>query len=146
LGLQSNVLLAGRRTDISEVYAAIDLFVLPSLNEGLPMTVLEAMAAGKPIIATRVGAIPSVIRDGQTGLLVAPRDPEGLRDAIALLLEDPHLGKSLGERARGWALQHYTSDAMAGKYLQMYEDVLREAKCVPLRQRAVGSPEAKAHL
>jgi glycosyltransferase involved in cell wall biosynthesis len=146
LGLQQNVLLAGRREDMAEVYAAIDVLVLPSLNEGLPMTVLEAMAAGKPIIATRVGAIPSVIRDGETGLLVAPRDTAGLRDAIALLLEDPHLGKRMGERARVWALQHYSSDAMAAKYLQLYEDVLRKAKSVPLQQRALGRPEAKAHL
>ena len=128
LGLQHNVLLAGRRTDMAAVYTAIDIFVLPSLNEGLPMTVLEAMAAGKPIVATRVGAVPSVIRDGETGLLVAPRDVEGLRDAISVLLEDPEFSQRLGKQAREWALRHCTSEAMAQKYRHMYEEVLPEPR------------------
>jgi glycosyltransferase involved in cell wall biosynthesis len=145
LGLQQNVLLAGRRKDMPEVYAAIDMFVLPSLNEGLPMTVLEAMAAAKPVIATRVGALPSVIRDGETGLLVPPRDVAGLRDAISILLEDPYLRKRLGTQAREWACQHYTSDAMAQKYRQMYADVLKDKKSAPGAQRAFRTPEVKTH-
>jgi glycosyltransferase involved in cell wall biosynthesis len=142
LGLQQNVLLAGRRTDMAAVYAAIDMFVLPSLNEGLPMTVLEAMAAGKAVIATSVGGVPSVISHGETGLMVAPRDAAALRDAISILLEDPDLRKRLGKQAREWAMRHCTSDAMAQKYHQMYEDVLQEALPVPA-QRALGRPEAK---
>ena len=66
-GLQANVILAGQHSDMPGVYAAMDVFVLPSLNEGLPMTILEAMAASKPVIATRVGAIPKVIKDGRYG-------------------------------------------------------------------------------
>src|ERR1051326_8414105 len=75
-GLQHTVILAGQQSDMPAVYASIHIFVLPSLYEELPMTLLEAMAASKPVIATRVGAIPSVIEDGKTGLLVNPRSEE----------------------------------------------------------------------
>jgi glycosyltransferase involved in cell wall biosynthesis len=123
-GLQSSVVLAGQQSNMPAVYAAMDIFVLPSLNEGLPMTVLEAMAASKPVIATSVGAIPSVIRDGETGLLVAPKDSEGLRNAVASLLNDPGRRKRLGDQAHAWVSQNYTSEAMALKYREMYEEVL----------------------
>ncbi len=91
LGLQSTVVLAGQHSDMPGVYAAMDVFVLPSLNEGLPMTILEAMAASRPVIASRVGAIPKVIKDGETGLLVDPGDTDGLRNALARLLTDSDL-------------------------------------------------------
>jgi len=123
-GLQSNVVLAGQQSNMPSVYAAMDIFVLPSLNEGLPMTVLEAMAASKPVIATRVGAIGSVIQDGENGLLVAPKDPEGLQNAIAGLLSDPERRRRLGDQAHAWVSQNYTSEAMALKYRDMYEEVL----------------------
>jgi glycosyltransferase involved in cell wall biosynthesis len=123
-GLQSSVVLAGQQSNMPAVYAAMDIFVLPSLNEGLPMTVLEAMAASKPVIATRVGAIPSVIRDGENGLLVAPKDSEGLRNAVASLLNDPERRRRLGDQAHTWVSQNYTSEAMALKYREMYEEVL----------------------
>jgi glycosyltransferase involved in cell wall biosynthesis len=123
-GLQSSVVLAGQQSNMPAVYAAMDIFVLPSLNEGLPMTVLEAMAASKPVIATRVGAIPSVIRDGENGLLLVPKDTEGLRNAVASLLNDPGRRKRLGDQAHAWVSQNYTSEAMALKYREMYEEVL----------------------
>ncbi len=97
-GLQSNVILAGQHSDMPGIYAAMDIFVLPSLNEGLPMTILEAMAASRPVIATRVGAIPRVIKDGETGLLVDPGDVNGLRNALARLLTDSDLCRRLGCR------------------------------------------------
>jgi len=127
-GLQKNVLLAGQQTDMPSVYAGMDIFVLPSLNEGLPMTVLEAMAAAKPVVATRVGAIPNVIRDGETGLLVNPKDVSGLRDAIARLLTDPDLCRRMGTQAQEWVSRQYTSDAMALQYRAMYEEVLGKKK------------------
>lgn len=123
-GLQSNVVLAGQQSDMAGVYAAMDIFVLPSLNEGLPMTVLEAMAASRPVIATRVGAIPSVIRDGENGLLVDPKDVEGLRNALARLLSDSDLCRRMGDRAHEWVGRNYTSEVMALKYRQLYEEVL----------------------
>ena len=123
-GLQSNVILAGQQSNMPAVYAAMDIFVLPSLNEGLPMTVLEAMAASKPVIATRVGAIPSVIKDGENGLLVVPKDSEGLQHAVASLLSDPERRRRLGDQAHAWVSQNYTSEAMAVRYRDMYEEVL----------------------
>lgn len=123
-GLQSNVILAGQHSDMPAIYAAMDVFVLPSLNEGLPMTILEAMAASKPVIATRVGAIPKVIQDGETGLLVDPADSDGLRDALVRLLTDSDLCSRLGAAGHDWVSHNYTSEAMALKYRQMYDDVL----------------------
>ena len=122
--LQSNVILAGQQSNMPGVYAAMDIFVLPSLNEGLPMTVLEAMAASKPVVATRVGAIPSVIKDGENGLLVDPKHSEGLRNAIASLLNDPERRRRLGDQAHTWVGRNYTSEAMALRYREMYEEVL----------------------
>lgn len=127
-GLESSVILAGQQSDMPSIYAAIDIFVLPSLNEGLPMTILEAMAASKPVIATRVGAIPNVIHDGENGLLVNPQDSKGLQDALARLLRDPNLCRHLGEKGHQWVSQNYTSEAMALKYRQLYEDVLGSGK------------------
>jgi glycosyltransferase involved in cell wall biosynthesis len=123
-GLQSNVVLAGQQSDMPGVYAAMDIFVLPSLNEGLPMTVLESMAASRPVVATRVGAIPSVIKDGENGLLVDPRDADGLRNAIARLLSDRALCRRIGDKAHDWVNRNYTSEAMALKYRQLYEAIL----------------------
>jgi glycosyltransferase involved in cell wall biosynthesis len=123
-GLQSNVILAGQQSDMPAVYAAMDIFVLPSLNEGLPMTILEAMAASRPVVATRVGAIPKVINDGENGLLVDPKDIDGLRDAIASLLSDPDRCQRMGEKAHEWVSRNYTSEAMALKYRQLYDEVL----------------------
>jgi glycosyltransferase involved in cell wall biosynthesis len=124
LGLNSNVILAGQHSDMPSIYAALDIFVLPSLNEGLPMTILEAMAASRPVIATRVGAIPRVVKDGETGLLVDPGDVNGLRNALAQLLSDSDFCSRLGSAGHEWVSRSYTSEAMALKYRQMYEEVL----------------------
>jgi len=94
------------------------------------MTVLEAMAASKPIVATRVGAIPRVIRHGETGLLVNPQDTAGLKDALARLLADHDLCQRMGARARDWVGRHYTSDAMALQYRLMYDEVLGKQSVV----------------
>ncbi|HEU4416014.1 MAG TPA: glycosyltransferase family 4 protein [Candidatus Angelobacter sp.] len=131
--LEKRVMLAGQQSNMPAVYAGMDIFVLPSLNEGLPMTVLEAMAASRPVIATRVGAIPSVISDGTTGLLVNPDDAGGLKDALARLLGDDELCQSLGAQGHAWVSRHYTSDAMAAQYRMMYDEVLsgRSLAAVP---------------
>jgi glycosyltransferase involved in cell wall biosynthesis len=122
--LDGMVTIAGQQTDMPGVYAAIDIFVLPSLNEGLPMTLLEAMAASKPVVATRVGAVPTVITNGETGLLVEPADGAGLTKALSQLLADPELRRRLAQKARAHVEQDYTAAAMARKYLAMYRDVL----------------------
>jgi glycosyltransferase involved in cell wall biosynthesis len=124
------VIMAGQQTDMRAVYAEIDIFVLPSLNEGLPMTLLEAMAAGKPIVATRVGAIGTVITDQETGLLIAPADEAGLTDALRRLLTDAELRLRLGRNAREHVQQNFTAAAMVQKYRAVYEEVLmRRSVC-----------------
>jgi glycosyltransferase involved in cell wall biosynthesis len=134
-GLRSNVILAGQQSDMPGVYAAMDIFVLPSLNEGLPMTILEAMAAGKPVIATRVGAIPTVIKQGENGLLVHAGDSNGLREAIKYLLNDSDLCRRMGAEGHDWISRNYTSESMALKYRLMYEQVLGRPPLtvIPLR-------------
>jgi glycosyltransferase involved in cell wall biosynthesis len=135
-GLRDCVALAGQQSDMPAVYSAMDIFVLPSLDEGLPMTVLEAMAASRPVVATRVGAVPSVVREGETGLLVAPGDASALRDALARLLAAPELGRHLAAQAREWVGRHYTADAMAIQYRLMYDAVLgRKTALFPAQER-----------
>lgn len=120
-GLESNVRFLGFRDDIPSVYASLDLFVLPSIDEGMPMSVLESMAAGTPVIATRVGAVGKVVRDGETGLLIEPGDQQALNQAIVRLLEDRSLARRLGEAGRIWVNQHFSSAAMARQYIELYE-------------------------
>ncbi|MGZ4875384.1 MAG: glycosyltransferase family 4 protein [Candidatus Angelobacter sp.] len=143
-GLQSTVILAGKQSDMPGVYAAMDIFVLPSLNEGLPMTILEAMAASKPVIATKVGAIPTLIRNGETGLLVEARDTDGLRKAIARLLSDPDLCRRMGAEGHDWVSRNCTSEAMALKYRQMYEEVLGRPALVAVSARVLDNSNADA--
>ena len=100
LGVERLVHFLGHRSDVPELLAAMDVFVLPSHSEGMPNALLEAMAAGKPVVATRVGGSAEVIRDGKNGLLVAPQDPGGLAAAIARLRADPALAGLLGAAAR----------------------------------------------
>ncbi len=96
LGLQENILLLGTRSDIVEILNCIDLFILPSLNEGFGLAIIEAMATKKPVIATNVGGVPEVIVDGKTGLLVPPKDPEAISSAIIKLYNEPDISSKMG--------------------------------------------------
>jgi glycosyltransferase involved in cell wall biosynthesis len=109
------------------LYAAMDIFVLPSLNEGMPMTILEAMAAGCAIAASRVGAIPELIRDGESGRLFAPADRSGLATALIDLLEDEAVRKRIGAAARDRVCRDYSSSGMARKYVALYYQLLGDA-------------------
>lgn len=124
MGIQSNVVFVGSRSDMPGVYASIDVMVLPSLVEAMPMCLLEAMASAKSIVATRVGAIPEMVDDGQTGLLVAPSDAGDLARAIVRVLDDRRLRARLGYNARISAIRNYSSEVMANNYIAVYESVL----------------------
>ncbi|MBC7119211.1 MAG: glycosyltransferase family 4 protein, partial [Methanobacteriaceae archaeon] len=91
-----DVLFTGPRTDINNIMAAADIIVLPSISEGFPIVLLEAMAMGKPVVATKVGGIPEIV-DEKVGILVEPKNPRRLADAIEKLLSDEKLRKKLGE-------------------------------------------------
>jgi glycosyltransferase involved in cell wall biosynthesis len=145
LRIEQNVIFAGVQADMACVYASIDLLVLPSLNEGLPMTLLEAMSAARPVVATRVGAIPEVIVDGQTGLLVDPGTTTALTAALARLLRSPQLCLHLGSQAQSWVRRHYTSQSMVEKYLQVYKELLMSATdiCEPHLPVSSSGPSAR---
>ena len=127
LGIESSVFFLGQRDDMPGVYRSLDAFVLPSLNEGMPMTLLEAMAAGIPAIATRVGAVPSVIDDQKTGLLVEPGRIEPLQRALEQLLENPELKLTLGCNGQAWVRAQASIERTAQIYAQHYCDLLASA-------------------
>jgi glycosyltransferase involved in cell wall biosynthesis len=101
-----------------------DIFLLPSHAEGLPVSMLEAMAAGVPVVASRVGAIPGLIDSGRTGLLVEPGDVEGITQALAALAADAQLRQCLGEQGRELCRREFGMDAVADVYLETYRRVL----------------------
>jgi len=126
LGIADSVILPGVRHEVPEILALLDLFVLPSLWEGLPISILEAMAAGKPVVATRVGGVPEVVVDGETGLLVPPRDPEALAGAIARLLRDPQLRHRMGQAGQERVREHFSVEQMVRRTETLYEELLEE--------------------
>jgi glycosyltransferase involved in cell wall biosynthesis len=125
-GLEGKLFWAGRRDDMAGVYASLDIQVQPSLKEGLPMTILEGLAAHKPIVATRVGAVENVIEDGKTGLLVPASDCAQLALAILRLLEDPALRSQLANAGQEHVRTKFSSERMAGEYLAAYAELLAE--------------------
>jgi glycosyltransferase involved in cell wall biosynthesis len=124
LGIEGRVRFLGHRTDIPQLLAVSDLFVLPSLYEGLPLSVLEAMAAGKPVIATQIGGTSEVVTDGETGLLVKPRDSNALAAAIQRLLTDQDLANRLARSALDRVRHEFSSDVMVRRVSRIYQDLL----------------------
>jgi glycosyltransferase involved in cell wall biosynthesis len=123
-GLDGCVRLLGRREDVMEILAASDVFVMPSLTEGMPMALLEAMAQGTAVVATRVGEIPRMIEDGISGILVAPKDVRGIAEAIIALLRDHDRAERLGHAARRRATELFSAEAMTTRYMTIYEEIL----------------------
>jgi glycosyltransferase involved in cell wall biosynthesis len=118
-------IFCGIRSDMPAIYSMMDIFALPSLDEGLPMSLLEAMASKKPVVATKVGAIPKVIEDGHSGVLIQPGDVNGLVNSIIDLLVNPKLAHELGRHARDKVEKEFSSKKMTEKYIDVYHDVLR---------------------
>jgi glycosyltransferase involved in cell wall biosynthesis len=110
--------------DIPAVYHAVDGFVLPSHTEGLPRVVLEAQATATPVVATRVGGVPEVVEDGETGLLCDAHDPASLRQAIDRFAADPELRASLGSTGRAAVEESYSWDALYDRYERFLADVV----------------------
>ncbi|MDQ6664139.1 MAG: glycosyltransferase [Acidobacteriota bacterium] len=125
LGLEGRVSLLGRRSDIPEILSAVDLFVLASRWEGNPLSVMEAMSAGLPVIATSVGGVPELVRDGISGLLVPPGEPKLLAAAIGRLLDDADARASMGRIAARLAEENFDVRVMARAYERLYERLAR---------------------
>jgi len=126
LGLATQVQFLGHIDWARELLGALDLLVIPSLSEGSSVVAMEAMALGKPVVATSVGGVPEVVLDGETGLLVAASDPEKLARAVGDLLDDPDRAKTMGERGRARARAHFDLADMLERTKAVYADVLRE--------------------
>jgi glycosyltransferase involved in cell wall biosynthesis len=127
LGIADRVRFLGSRTDVPEVLGASDVFVLPSLYEGHPLCVMEAMAAGRPVIATAVGGVPEVVRPGETGVLVPPGDVAALAVAMARLASSEEERGRLGRSGGAVAAKHFDVSHMAAAYDLLYQSLLREA-------------------
>jgi glycosyltransferase involved in cell wall biosynthesis len=126
--LEASVSLLGFRKDALSLIQAGDVFVLPSLAEPFGLVLLEAMALGKPVIATRAGGPPEIVRDGETGLLVPPSDPKAMAEAILRLLADPQVRQAMARRGRERYQTHYTVERMTRATLALYQRALRTGK------------------
>ncbi len=124
LAIDDHFLFTGLIDDVPKILSIIDLFVLPSLTEGLPMALLEAMAAKKPVIASGVGSIPRLIIHNKTGLLTQPADVEGLANSIGALLQNQEKANQLAEAGYQAIVDNYTSKIMARRYMDVYDRLL----------------------
>jgi glycosyltransferase involved in cell wall biosynthesis len=120
-GLAGRVHLLGLRSDVAALLAAADVFVLPSLSEGLPLALLEAMFAGCPIVASDVGEVRVALAHGEAGVLVAPGDPAALAASVDHLLRDPQQASDLGRRAAAHARAEYNVSQMVRRYVEIYQ-------------------------
>ncbi len=125
-GLQDEVAFIGFVSDIPSFLAGIDIFVLPSLYEGLGVSVIEAMAAGKPVVASRVGGVPESVEDHITGLLVPPGDPPALARVISNLLSQRETLERMGMKGRKRVQRHFTLELMAKRNEEFYYELLQD--------------------
>jgi glycosyltransferase involved in cell wall biosynthesis len=124
LGLEGRLLFLGERKDAASVMALFDIFVLPSLWEGLPFVLVEAATLGKPVVATAVDGVPEMLEDGKTGLLVPPNDPSALAEAVIRLLRDKDEARRLGQTARTLVPPRFPLRRMIDQTQNLYFDVL----------------------
>jgi len=128
LGLGDACRFLGVRDDVPAVYSAADVVALPSLSEGFPYAALEAMAMGKPVVATRVNGVPELMMDGTNGLLVPPRDSGALARALARLGRDKDLAKRLGDSARAHVRNSFDAKDAVRKWENLYMDVMNDVR------------------
>jgi glycosyltransferase involved in cell wall biosynthesis len=121
---ERKIYFTGIRKDIPQLLSIIDIYVMPSLWEGLPLALLEAMAMKKPIVATRVGGIQDVVEDGKDALLVPPGDSNALAEKVIFLLKRPELCLTLGTNAREKVEKKYNAELMVKEYEETYGDIL----------------------
>jgi glycosyltransferase involved in cell wall biosynthesis len=125
LGVAGRIHWTGHRRDVPTLLPAFDLYVQPSLHEGMSNTILEAMAAGLPVVATAVGGTPEVVDDGVTGLLVPPRDPDALAGVIVRLLRDLDLRRKMGRAGQERVRRHFSLEQMVRQTQALYERLLK---------------------
>ncbi|HME99622.1 MAG TPA: glycosyltransferase, partial [Terriglobia bacterium] len=137
LRLDHQVIFTGERQDVPDILREVDIVVHPSLTEGLSNVILEAMAAGIPVVATRVGGNPELVEDGRTGFLVPAENSEEIADAICRLLDQPEMAHGFGERARRRVADEFAIDRMLSKtealYLRLLEQDLARSPATRIR-------------
>jgi glycosyltransferase involved in cell wall biosynthesis len=127
LGIVRDTLFLGYQEDVAPYYAAFDALVLPSANEGTPVSAIEALAAGRPVVATRVGGVPDVVRDGEDGFLVEAGATDELAERLERLARDPELRERMGEAGRQRVLPRYAVDRLVDDVDRLYRSLLRSA-------------------
>jgi glycosyltransferase involved in cell wall biosynthesis len=127
LGVEQACRFVGVREDIADVLAAADVVVLPSLSEGFPFVLLEALAMGCPVVASRVNGVPELIEDHKTGLLVPPRDPQALAAAIQEILSDPTAASEMGAVGRAVVRERFTVDRMVADTTAIFDAAMQDA-------------------
>ncbi len=125
LGISKTVLFLGHVNNVQDYLCSADLFVLPSLQEGLPNALLEAMAAGLPVVATRIGGVEDIVENEKNGLLVPPADSKALAEAIKRLLSNKALAEHLARSGYSTIKKHYSLDSIVKKYLKLYRGLLQ---------------------
>jgi glycosyltransferase involved in cell wall biosynthesis len=128
LGVMRDTLFLGYQEDVAPFYAAFDALVLPSSNEGTPVSAIEALAAGRPVVATRVGGVPDVVQEGDDGFLVEPGATDDLADRLALLARDPALRERMGEAGRRRVLPRYAVERLVDDVDRLYRSLLSSAR------------------
>jgi glycosyltransferase involved in cell wall biosynthesis len=128
LQVRNNVFMLGRRDDMPSVYSSLDIMVSASRREGLPMAILEGMASSRPVVATAVGAVPDVIVDGRTGVLVPPENVEALASKIVTLLNNRTQRQNLGAAAKRLIEEEFSAERMTTDYLHIYEQAIATKK------------------
>ncbi|MCI5207452.1 MAG: glycosyltransferase family 1 protein [Candidatus Electrothrix sp. ATG2] len=124
MNISERVFFVGRRSNINEILSVVDVFLLPSLMEGLPMALLEAMACGKAVIVSRVGENANVVENNMSGILVESGDVAGLADAMQLMIKRSDLRKEFGQQARKVVKNKFSSEIMTYNYCQLYDQLL----------------------
>jgi glycosyltransferase involved in cell wall biosynthesis len=128
LELESCVFLLGDRHDVPRILAGLDVFCLPSEAEGLPLALLEAMAASLPVVVTAVGAIPTAVENGQSGWLVPPFASAATERALLAVAHDPERAAAMGRAARRRVEEGFSSEVMLKKYEDLYAQALAQTR------------------
>ena len=125
LGIANDVIFTGFRQDLPKIYADLDIVVLTSLNEGTPVSIIEAMAAGKPVVATNVGGVSSLVKNNVNGFLVSPQDAKALSDAIIKLLKNSDLRQKMGREGQSSVFPHYDISQLVKRVDFLYSSLMK---------------------
>ena len=128
LGMNGNILYVGKQANIADYLGVADVFLLPSELESFGLAALEAQACELPVIATRIGGIPEVVNDGESGFLSDVADVEKMSADVLNLLRDEDLRRAFGERGRELAVQRYSTSKIIPQYIAFYEKIVKKAK------------------